>query len=86
MSYNSAYNDYLWNSLIDRTIFTKRFGMIYFDLRNQEIDIKNASSVNITFRYELNGDHNTNYTIIAFVLHECEMELFMSSDKLLMKA
>ena len=64
-SYNSAYNDYMWNSLINRSNFKKLFGIIYFDLRHQDIDIRNASSVNLTFRYELHGDSNTQYTITA---------------------
>lgn len=85
MSYNSAYNDYMWNSIIDCTNFEKLFEIIYFYLRNQDIDIRNASSVNLTFRYELNGANATQYTINAFVLHESEIELFTSSGKLLIK-
>ena len=54
MSYNSGYNDFLFGSLIDRSNFRNLFGIIYFDLRNQEEDTKN-SVVSLTFRYELNG-------------------------------
>ena len=60
MSYSSAYNDFLTGSLIDRANFRQLFGIIYFDLRNQEEDVKD-SVVSLTFRYELNGDNPTNY-------------------------
>ena len=51
--------------------------MIYFNLRNQEEDVKD-SVVSLTFRYELNGGNPTNYTINALVLHEKEIELVYS--------
>lgn len=43
--------------------------MLYFDLRNQEGDVKN-SVFSLTFRYELNGANNTNYSLNALVFHE----------------
>ena len=54
LSFNSGYNDFLSGPLIDRENFKKLFGIIYFDLRNQEEDVKD-SVVSLTFRYELNG-------------------------------
>ena len=87
MSYSSAYNDFLTGPLIDRANFRKLFGIIYFDLRNQEEDVIDKDSVvSLTFRYELNGDNPTNYTLNALVLHEKEIELYTSSGKLLIKA
>ena len=38
MSHNSAYNDFLSGTLIDRSNFKYLFGVIYFHLRNQEED------------------------------------------------
>ena len=73
MSYNSGYNDFLSGSLIDRSNFRNLFGIIYFDLRNQEEDTKN-SVVSLTFRYELNEANTTNYTLNALVLHGKEIE------------
>ena len=80
-----AYNDFLSGPLIDRANFKNLFGMIYFDLRNQEEDVKD-SVVSLTFRYELNGGNATNYTLNALVLHEKEIELYTASGKLLVKA
>ena len=85
MRYNSAYDDFLSGSLIDRANCKNLLGIIYFDLRNQKEDTKN-SLVSLTFRYELNGANATNYTLNALVLHEKEIELYTSSGKLLIKA
>ena len=85
MSFNSGYNDFLSGPLIDRANFRNLFGMIYFDLRNQEEDVKD-SVVSLTFRYELNGGNATGYTLNALVLHEREIELYTASGKLLIKA
>ena len=85
MAFNSGYNDFLSGPLIDRANFKNLFGMIYFDLRNQEEDVKD-SVVSLTFRYELNGGNATNYTLNALVLHEKEIELYTASGKLLIKA
>ena len=85
LSFNSAYNDFLSGPLITRDNFKKIFGMLYFDLRNQEEDVKD-SVVSLTFRYELNGAPGAGYTVNALVLHEKEIELYTASGKLLIKA
>ena len=85
MSYSSAYNDFLAGPLINRVNFRNLYGIIYFDLRNQEEDVKD-SVVSLTFRYELNGANNTNINLNALVLHEKEIELYTSSGKMLIKA
>ena len=85
MSFSSAYNDVLSGPLIDRTNFKNLFGLLYFDLRNQGDDVKD-SVVSLTFRYQLTGNPGGNYTLNALVLHEKEIELYISSGKLLIKA
>ena len=85
MSYSSAYNDFLSGSIIDRTNFKNLFGLLYFDLKNQEDDVKD-SVVSLTFRYQLTGNPAGNYTLNALILHEKEIELYTSSGKLLIKA
>ena len=85
MSNSSAYNDFLSGTIIDRTNFRNLFGLLYFDLRNQEDDVKD-SVVSLTFRYQLTGNPAGNYTLNALVLHEKEIELYTSSGKLLIKA
>ena len=85
LSFNSAYNDFLSGPLITRDNFKKIFGMLYFDLRNQEENVKD-SVVSLTFRYELNGAPGAGYTVNALVLHEKEIELYTASGKLLIKA
>ena len=78
MSFSSAYNDVLSGPIIDRTNFKNLFGILYFDLRNQSEDIKD-SVVALTFRYQLTGNPAGNYTLNALVLHEKEIELYISS-------
>ena len=85
MTYSSAYNDFLSGPLIDPDNFDKTFGVLYFDLRNQEEDLKD-SVVSLTLRYQMNGIPAANYTLNALVLFESEIELYTSSGKLLMKA
>ena len=84
MSYSSAYNDFLSGPLIDPDIFNKTFGVLYFDLRNQEEDLKD-SIVALTLRYELHGIPAANYTLNALVMYESEIELYTAADKLLIK-
>ena len=85
MSYSSAYNDSLCGPIIDRTNFKNLFGLLYFDLKNQDDDVKD-SVVSLTFRYQLTGNPAGNYTLNALILHEKEIELYTSSGKLLIKA
>ena len=85
MSFSFAYNDFLSGPLIDRTNFKNLFGILYFNLRNQDDDVKN-SVVSLTFRYQLSVNPAGNYTMNALVLHEKEIELYTSSGKLLIKA
>ena len=82
MSFNKSDSDFLSGPIIDRTNFKKLFGIIYFDLRNQEQDTKN-SSVSLTLRYQLNDDPNADYVINALVLHEEEIVLYKEAGKLL---
>ena len=85
LSYSSAYNHFLSASLIDRSNFDNLFSILYFDLRNQEEDLKD-SVVSLTFRYELSDAPAGNYRLNALVLHEKEIELYKASGKLLINA
>ena len=84
MSFSSAYNDFLSGSIIDRKNFQNLYGFIYFDLRNQQEDIKN-NVVSLTFRYEITAVPNNPYRVTALVLYESDIELYTSSGKLLIK-
>ena len=84
MSYSSAYNDYLSGPLIDPDNFNKTFGVLYFDLRNQEEDLKD-SVIALSFRHQMNGIPAAPYTLNALVLSESEIELYTAAGKLLIK-
>ena len=85
MSFSSAYNDVLSGPIIDRTNFKNLFGILYFDLRHQRNDVRDAV-VSLTFRYQLTGDPADNYILNALVLHEKEIELYTTSNKILIKS
>ena len=61
MSYNSAYNDFLSGSLIDRSNFKNLYGIIYFDQRNQDEDTCTASRNN-----RQGSKYSTVYSLISF--------------------
>ena len=84
MSYSAAYDDYLSGPLIDPDIFNKTFGVLYFDLRNQKVALKD-SFVSLALQYELTGIPAARYTLNALVLYEAEIELYTESGKLLIK-
>ena len=85
MNFNSSYNNMETGTLIDISNFRNLFGLIYFDLRNQEEDLKD-STVSLTFRYELSAALDAQMQINSLVLYEHELELYTDSGKLLIRA
>ena len=85
MSFNFSYDDFLSAPIIDQSNFRNLFGILYFDLRNQEDDIKNGD-VSLKLEYQLNGANPTNYRLNALVLQEEHMELYTQSGKLMVRA
>ena len=85
MSFNSSYNNMETGTLINIENFRKLFGIIYFNLQNQEEDLKD-SAVSLTFRYELNNALDAQMQINSLVLYEHELELYTDSGKLLIRA
>ena len=85
MSYNFSYDDLLSAPIIDQLNFRNLFGILYFDLRYQEDDIKNGD-VSLKLEYQLNGANPTNYRLNALVLQEEHMELYTQSGKLMVRA
>ena len=85
MSFNSSYNNMETGTLINIENFRNLFGLIYFDLRNQEEDLKD-SAVSLTFRYELSAALDAQMQINSLVLYEHELELYTDSGKLLIRA
>lgn len=56
LEYKKSYDDVLIGSAITRDNFRQLFGVIYFDLRNQQADFKYGST-QFQFQFTLSGAH-----------------------------
>ena len=71
-------------TLLNRANFSTIFPFIYFDLRNQKLDIKDGAT-KLTLNYKLSGATNADYTIYALVLYEKDVELHHTTGKLMIQ-
>ena len=79
--YSYTENEYQGGgTLLNRGNFGSLFPFIYFDLRNQKLDIKDGAT-KLTFNYNLSGATTTNYTVYALVLYEKDVELYNTNGK-----
>ena len=72
------------DTVLNRANFSTIFSFIYFDLRNQKLDIKDGVA-NLTFNYKLSGATNADYTIYALVLYENNVELYNTTGKFMIR-
>ena len=83
--YSYTENEYQGGgTLLNRANFSTIFPFIYFDLRNQKLDIKDGAT-KLTFNYKLSGATNADYTIYALILYEKDVELYYTTGKLLIR-
>ena len=59
--------------------------MLYFDLTNQEKELKSGSS-KIELRYTLSGNPNAAYSLYALILHEEEISVNVVKGKVILQA
>ncbi|KAL9960355.1 hypothetical protein ACROYT_G033802 [Oculina patagonica] len=85
MEYQKDFNAYYTSPTITLKSFKELYGLIYFDLRNQEEEIKSGST-KIQFIYNLSGNPNANYSLYALILHEEELGVDIVNGKVLLKA
>ena len=73
--YSYTENDYQGGgTLLNRANLSTIFPFIYFDLRNQKLNIKDGAT-KLTFNYKLSEATNADYTIYALILYEKDVEL-----------
>ena len=83
--YSYTENEYQGGGiLLNRANFSTIFSFIYFDLRNQKLEIKDGAT-ELTFNYKLSGTTNADYTIYALVLYEKDVKLYNTTGKLLIQ-
>ena len=85
MEYQKDFNTYYTSPTISLKSFKDLYGLIYFDLRNQEEEIKSGST-KIQFIYQLSGNPNANCSLYALILHEEELGVDIVNGKVLLKA
>ena len=85
IEYQKDFNAYYTSPTITLKSFQELYGLIYFDLRNQEEEIKSGST-KIQFSYNLSGTPNANYSLYALILHEEELGVDIVNGKVLLKA
>ena len=69
MQYQSSFHNYVMAPSFDQKTFQSLFGLIYFDLRYQNLEVRNDMT-KIELRYTLSGAPNVNYNIYSLVLSE----------------
>lgn len=72
--YEKGFNSYFSSPTIDLKSFKELYGMLYFDLTNQDTELKGGST-KIELRYSLTGNPNAAYSLYALVLHEEEISV-----------
>ena len=80
LRYNKQLNYHLSGSLIDKTTFRNLYGLLYFDLTNQN-EMMKSGSTKLEFRYQLDSAPNADYLIHALVLSEEKISVDVVNDK-----
>ena len=83
--YSYTENDYQGGgTLLNCENFSAIFPFIYFDLRNQKLDIKDGAT-KLKFNYKLSDSTNADYTIYALIIYEKDVELYNTTGKLMIR-
>ena len=83
--YSHTENDYQGGgTLLNRGNLSTIFPFIYFDLRNQKLDIKDGAT-KLIFHYKLSGATSADYIVYTFVLYEKDTELYNNTGKLMIR-
>ena len=85
MEYEKGFNSYFTSPTIDLKSFVDLYGMLYFDLTNQEKELKSGST-KIELRYTLSGNPNAACSLYALILHEEEISVNVVKGKVILQA
>ena len=61
------------------------YGILYFDLRHQQMELKSGST-KLELRYSLDGEPNAKYYVYALILHEEEVSIDVKNGKASLRA
>ena len=82
--YNKAFNDYLSGQFIDLKSFQELYGILYFDLRHQEEELKSRAT-KLELKFSLSGTPNAAYYMYALILNEEEISVDVTSGKVILR-
>ena len=85
MKYQTGHNKYISNPPIDLKSFQNLYGMLYFDLRYQEMELKSGST-KLELRYTLSGNPNATYSLYNLILHQEEISVDVKNGKAVLRA
>ena len=85
MTYQGGSSNTILNPTIDLKSSKDLYGILYFDLRHKEFELKNGST-KIELRYTLSGTPNADYSLYALVLYEEEMYVDIPNGKGVLRA
>ena len=84
IEYNKGYNDYLSAPTINLKSFKDLYGILYFDLRYQETELKEGDT-KLELRFELNDTPNAEYNMYALILNEEDISVDVQSGKAVLR-
>ena len=84
MEYEKGFNSYFTSPTIDLKSFKDLYGILYFDLTNQEMELKSGST-KIELRYTLSGNPNAAHSLYALIPHE-EVSVNVVNGKVVLQA
>ena len=85
LGYQKKFNAHFTSPLISLKDFQSLYGILYFDLTNQEMELKSGST-KFELRYSLSDTPNAPYNLYALILHEEEVSVDVVSGKVMLQA
>ena len=84
LEYNKASDDYLTSPTINLKSFQELYGILYFDLRHQEEELKSGST-KLELKFQLSGVPDAEYRMYALILNEEEISVDVTSGKAILR-
>lgn len=85
LGYNQGFVSHVTSPSIDMDTFKDLYGLIYFNLTNQEEEMKTGST-KIDFRYTLSNTPNAAHLIYTLLLYEEEVSVNVVNGKVVLQA
>ena len=84
IEYNKGYNDYLSGPTINFKSFKDLYGILYFDLTHQNIQLKEGNT-QLVLNFQLNDTPNAEFNLYALILNEEEISVDVKSGNAVLR-